>query len=148
MWNSVAKPRETLDYGVELEKAWVFPPFPVPFGVPIPARSTKNWATIKPRTISRLPGAPGTSNNGTLNEVSGLPSKGANGAVTNKETLKLSGKSGSSPPTGPEPCPGADEVDEGIGTCPLMAACTSWFSCPKVKTTGYGLEVVRERFGG
>ena len=77
----------------------------------------------------KLPGAPGTSNKGTLNEVSGLPSKGAKGADTIRETLKLSGNKGWSPPTGPRPWPRGDPlplpIEEGSGICPLATACMS-----------------------
>ena len=100
----------------------------LPLGVPTPARSMKNWAITEPRAIIKFPGAPGISNNGTLNEVSGLPSKGAKGAEINRETLKLSGNSGSSGPTGPNPCPGTDCNGEGMGTCPARVACISWVS--------------------
>ena len=102
------------------------PPFPL--GVPTPARSMKNWASMEPRAIIKFPGAPGISNNGTLNEVSGLPSKGAKGAEINREILKLSGNSGSSGPTGPNPCPGTDCNGEGMGTCPARVACINWVS--------------------
>ncbi|SPF31762.1 hypothetical protein SBF1_1030015 [Candidatus Desulfosporosinus infrequens] len=111
-------------------------PFSFPSGVPTPARSIINWAMIEQRAIIRFPGAPGISNKGTLNEVSGLPSNGAKGAERNKETLKLSGKSGSSGPTGPKPCPGTAWKGEGMGICPLMAACMSWVSCAMDRVTG------------
>lgn len=72
-------------------------------GAPMPVRSIKNWERIIPNASIRFPGTPGISKRGTLKLVSGLPSKLAKGALTDKEKLRLSGKRGSSSPTGPKP---------------------------------------------
>ena len=83
----------------------------------------------------RFPGTPGISKSGTLKDVSGLPSKLAKGALTIRAKLKLSGKSGSSPPVGPKPCP----VGELFGRVrvPLEALCKREINWGRLRVMGY-----------